>query len=279
MVDERGELDFAIEVAKEAGEILMRYYRSGYATDWKGENDPVTSADREANEFILARLKEKFPDYGFLAEESVDDGSRLEKERVWIVDPLDGTRDFIDGVPQFAAMIGLAVEGRPVLGVVNQVAADKLFYGVVGEGAWLESGGKLEVLRVSCNDDLSRATMTVSRSHRSPLIEEVEKKLGIAREVISGSVGVKVGLLVTRQVDLYVHPTLGIGIKEWDTCGPEAILEAAGGRMTDCWGDPLQYNKPNVYHLRGVVATNGVLHEKVVKATSEVCGKAALGDG
>jgi len=268
------ELRFAIEVAREAGDILMRYYRSGYSTDWKGENDPVTSADRAVNEFILEQLQAEFPDHGFLAEESSDDRERLKKERVWIVDPLDGTRDFIDGVPQFAAMIGLAVDGRPVLGVVNQVAAGKLFYGVVGEGAWLESGGERTRLHVSRNDDLSKAAITVSRSHRSPLIGEVERKLGVAREVISGSVGVKVGLIVTQEVDLYVHPTLGIGIKEWDTCGPEAILRAAGGRMSDCWGEPLQYNKPNVYHLKGVVATNGILHEQVVRVTSDVCGKA-----
>ena len=268
------ELRFAIEVAREAGDILMRYYRSNYSTDWKGENDPVTSADRAVNEFILEKLRGEFPDYGFLAEESSDDRGRLKKERVWIVDPLDGTRDFIDGVPQFAAMIGLAVDGRPVLGVVNQVAAGKLFYGVVGEGAWLESDGERTRLHVSRNGDLSKAAITVSRSHRSPLIGEVEQKLRVAREVISGSVGVKVGLIVTREVDLYVHPTLGIGIKEWDTCGPEAILIAAGGKMSDCWGEPLQYNKQNVYHLKGVVATNGILHDKVVRVTSEVCGKA-----
>ena len=268
------ELRFVIEVAREAGDILMRYYRSDYSTDWKGENDPVTSADRAVNEFILEKLRGEFPDYGFLAEESSDDRGRLKKERVWIVDPLDGTRDFIDGVPQFAAMIGLAVDGRPVLGVVNQVAAGKLFYGVVGEGAWLESDGERTRLHVSRNDDLSKAAITVSRSHRSPLIGEVEQKLRVAREVISGSVGVKVGLIVTQEVDLYVHPTLGIGIKEWDTCGPEAILIAAGGKMSDCWGEPLQYNKPNVYHLKGVVATNGILHDKVVRVTSEVCGKA-----
>jgi 3'(2'), 5'-bisphosphate nucleotidase len=267
------ELAFAIEVARDAGKILMRYYRGDYRTDWKGENDPVTSADREVNEFILERLRREFPDYGFLAEESSDNRDRLEKDRVWIVDPLDGTRDFIDRVPQFAAMIGLAVDGRPVLGVVNQVAAGKLFYGKVGEGAWLEFKGDRQPLHVSNNRDLFKAAITVSRSHRSPLTEEIEEKLGVAREVVSGSVGVKIGLIATRQVDIYVHPSLGIGIKEWDTCGPEAILVAAGGMMSDCWGEPLLYNQPNVYHMKGVVATNKVLHDEVIRATSEVCGR------
>jgi 3'(2'), 5'-bisphosphate nucleotidase len=265
------ELEFAIRIAQEAGEIVMRYYRREVETDWKGFNDPVTAADREANEFLVQEIRAEFPDDGILAEESADDLSRLTKDRVWIVDPLDGTRDFMDGVPQFAVMVGLAVNGRPALGVVNQVAAKRIFHAIVGGEAKMLTPEGARTLHVSHRSDISEMTMAVSRSHRPPLVEVVEEKLGIRREIASGSVGVKVGLLALGEVDIYVHP--GRGVKEWDTCAPEAVLIAAGGRMTDCFGRTLAYNQPDVYRRHGIVATNGLVHDRVVEVTREAMTK------
>ncbi len=261
------ELELALRIAQKAGEIVMKYYRRDLSVDWKGYNDPVTAADREANEFLVREIRSAFPDDGILAEESADDLSRLDKERVWIVDPLDGTRDFMDGVPQFAVMVGLAVNGRPALGVVNQVAAERIFYAVVGGEAKMLTPEGTRALHVSRRRDLSEMTIAVSRSHRPPLVEVVEERLGIRREIASGSVGVKVGLLALGEVDVYVHP--GRGVKEWDTCAPEAVLMAAGGRMTDCFGRTLAYNQRDVHRRQGIVATNGLIHDRVVEVTRE----------
>ena len=265
------ELEFAIRIAEAAGEIVMKYYQREVEVDWKGYNDPVTVADREANEFLVHEICSAFPDDGILAEESVDDLARLDRKRVWIVDPLDGTRDFMDGVPQFAVMVGLAVDGRPALGVVNQVAAERIFYAVVGGEAKMLTPGGTRTLHVSRRSNISEMTIAVSRSHRPPLVETLKERLGIKQEISSGSVGVKIGLLALGDVDIYVHP--GQGVKEWDTCAPEAVLIAAGGRMTDCFGSTLAYNQPDVHRRRGIVATNGLIHDQVVAVTREAMGK------
>ncbi len=265
------ELEFALRIAEAAGEIVMKYYRREIATEWKGYNDPVTVADREANEFLVREIRSAFPDDGILAEESVDDLARLDRKRVWIVDPLDGTRDFIEGVPQFAVMVGLAVDGRPALGVVNQVAAERLFYATVGNEARMRTPDGVRTLHVSNRRDISEMAIAVSRSHRPPLVDTLKERLGIKQEISSGSVGVKIGLLALGEVDIYVHP--GQGVKEWDTCAPEAVLIAAGGRMTDCFGNTLAYNQPDVHRRNGIVATNGLVHDQVVAVTRETMGK------
>ncbi len=257
------ELKYAENLVREAGKILMRFYESNYEINTKKQNEPVTQADKASNEFITTQLQKNFPDYGILAEESKDDFKRLILERVWLVDPMDGTREFIDKIGQFSVMIGLVEKHRPVLGVVFQPTTNKLYSAVKNQGAYLTIGNERTRLRVSDVEEITKMRLVVSRSHRAKLVDAMKEALGIQQEVSSGSVGLKVGLLAEAQSDLYLHPNSKT--KEWDTCAPDIILQEAGGIMTDLWGEPLQYNKQDVYNRRGFIASNGRRHFEIVE--------------
>jgi len=209
-------------------------------------------------------LKREFPDDGILAEESVDTERRLAKSRVWMVDPLDGTNGFIDGNGDFAVQIGLAVNGQCVLGVVYQPLTGVLYRAVRGAGTWIERPEfEAEQAMVSDTKTLSEMRLAASRSHRSPRMNRVIEQLGFEAEVQRGSVGIKIGLLVEQQCDVYIH--LSSRTKQWDTCAPEVILTEAGGRISDLFGYPLNYNVPDVQNRNGLVASNGVSHDQIIE--------------
>ncbi|OLE51902.1 MAG: hypothetical protein AUG51_20775 [Acidobacteria bacterium 13_1_20CM_3_53_8] len=261
------ELAVALELAREAGAEILKFYDEPIRVEQKrsaGGIEPVTEADRAANELIVHRLARKFPDDGILAEESVDTAVRLSKRRVWMIDPLDGTTGFIDRNGDFAVQIGLAVDGESVMGVVYQPLADTLYWAARGRGSWIERPG-LETTRaqVSGRNILDQMRMAASRTHRSARLDMVVEKLGVKEEVRRGSVGVKVGLIVEQQCDLYVH--LSPRSKQWDTCAPEIILTEAGGRLTDLFGQPFRYNALDVQNRNGIVATNGAAHAKIIE--------------
>lgn len=262
------ELQVALNLAREAGAAILEHYDEPVRVERKIDaNDyvePVTEADRTANELIVSRLQTEFPDDGILAEESIDTERRLSKRRVWMVDPLDGTNGFIARDGDFAVQIGLAIEGTSVLGVVYQPLPDVLYWATAGGGAWIEhQGGTAERARVSDESNLHSMRLAASRSHRSPRMDKVVSALEIREEVNRGSVGVKIGLIIERQCDLYVH--LSPRTKQWDTCAPEAILSEAGGRLTDLFGQPLSYNSPEVQNRNGVVASNSTSHGEVIR--------------
>lgn len=240
---------FAEQVAREAGAAVLAVWGAVREEDKQGS--PVTEADRSANAIIVDGLRSRFPEDGILSEESRDSMDRLAKRRVWVVDPLDGTREFIDGIPEFAVMIGLAVEGRAVLGVVYCPATRRLYSAVDGGGAWVEQDGGREPLRAQAWDGGS-LRMVGSRSHPDARIEAIQAVLGITDVAPSGSVGVKCARVAEGDRDLYVHPVPYL--KEWDTCAPEVILREAGGDVVDCAGAPLSYNKPDPRQPYGILA-------------------------
>ncbi len=261
------ELQTAVALARTAGAAILDLYEGPINVEQKAYNDdlePVTQADRIANELIVAGLKREFPDDGILAEESIDTKRRLEKSRVWMVDPLDGTNGFIDGNGDFAVQIGLAEEGRCALGVVYQPLTGVLYRAVTGEGTWIERPQfEPERAHVSDKRDLSRMRLAASRSHRSPRMNKVVTRFGFREEVQRGSVGIKVGLLIEQQCDVYIH--LSPRTKQWDTCAPEVILREAGGRITDLFGYPLKYNVPDVQNRNGLVSSNGAAHDQIIQ--------------
>jgi 3'(2'), 5'-bisphosphate nucleotidase len=263
-----GELLVALELAREAGAAIMGFYEGPIQIEQKddaGAREPVTEADRTANDLIVKRLEREFPDDGILAEESVDTARRLDKRRVWMVDPMDGTNGFIDRNGDFAVQIGLAEEGDCVLGVVYQPVNGVLYRAVRGEGAWIEKPGQVpKQARVSQQRVLQQMRLAASRSHRSPRMDKVVKAFKVREEVRRGSVGVKVGLIVEQVSDLYIH--LSPRTKQWDTCAPEIILREAGGKLTDLFGGPIQYNAREVQNRNGLVASNGVAHEAILDA-------------
>lgn len=262
------ELQLALRLAREAGATILEFYKSPLRVERKVDADehtePVTEADRAANELIVQALRHEFPADGLLAEESIDTERRLTKRRVWMVDPLDGTSGFIARDGDFAVQIGLAVEGRSVLGVVYQPLPDVLYWAAENAGAWIERAGFApERGEVTKEREVGRMRLAASRSHRSPRMDRVLRAFGIKEEVRRGSVGVKIGLIVEQQCDLYVH--LSPRTKQWDTCAPEIILTEAGGRLTDLFGQPLRYNHPDVQNRNGIVATNDAAHQRIIE--------------
>ena len=261
-------MSIALELAREAGAAILDFYEGPLDIEQKAGADdyePVTQADRVANEIIVSRLLKEFPADGILAEESVDTPHRLDKQRVWMIDPLDGTTGFIEGNGDFAVQIGLTENGSCMLGVVYQPLTGVLYRAVLGKGSWIERPGLAPArARVSDHEDISTMRLAASRSHRSPRMDKVVQAFGLREEVLRGSVGIKVGLIVEQQCDLYIH--LSPRTKQWDTCAPEVILHEAGGRLTDLFGQPLRYNELDLQNRNGVVASNGVSHEGVVES-------------
>jgi 3'(2'), 5'-bisphosphate nucleotidase len=261
------ELDVAINLARAAGGAIMAQYKEPLRIEQKNYDDdvePVTQADRIANELIVNGIKQEFPSDGILAEESIDTEHRLSKSRVWMVDPLDGTNGFIDGNGDFAVQIGLVENGEPLAGVVYLPLADTLYRAVIGGGTWIERP-QLEPARVRVSDRKTFVEMRLaaSRSHRSPRMNKVVQRFNFREEVQRGSVGIKIGLLVEQQCDVYIH--LSPRTKQWDTCAPQLILTEAGGRLTDLFGQPLNYNVPDVNNRNGLVASNGAAHALIIE--------------
>lgn len=262
------EIEVATELGRAAGAILLKHYHSPFLVEQKvnalQELEEVTAADREANDLIVHRLLTEFPDDGILAEESKDTERRLAKERVWLIDPMDGTKNFIQRDGDFAVQIGLAVKGEVVAGVVYQPVRDVLYRAALGEGSWIEERDKPAArLRVSNEMKAANMVLASSRSHRSPRMERVVDSFGFRNEMRRGSVGVKIGLIAEQQADIYLH--LSPSTKQWDTCAPQIILEEAGGRLTDLFGEPLRYNGVRIDNRNGIVATNGAAHQMVIE--------------
>ena len=256
------ELDAAHAIALAAADVVRSYAGKKVRVDSKAGNEPVTEADHAANALIVERLRAAFPDDAILSEELPDDGSRQGAERVWMVDPIDGTSDFILGDSGFAVMIGLLIAGRPTVGVVSQPTARKTYAGIVGQGAWLETVEGRKPMTTSTLSGPPGIRLVASKTHRTPRVDAVKRALGITDEINIGSVGLKIGLVAENARDLYVYT--GGRTKIWDTCGPEAILVAAGGRVTDLDGKPLVYATTDLYNRRGIVASNGPLHDHVI---------------
>ena len=262
-----GELKIALDLARAAGAAILAQYKKPLHVEQKTsaeDVEPVTQADRIANELIVNGLKREFPSDGILAEESIDTARRLSKSRVWLVDPLDGTNGFIDGNGDFAVQIGLVEEGEPVIAVVYLPLVDTLYRAVIGGGAWLERPQQeTERVHVSARKTFAEMRLAASRSHRSPRMNKVVQRFNFREEVQRGSVGIKIGLLVEQQCDVYIH--LSPRTKQWDTCAPQLVLTEAGGQLTDLFGQPLNYNVPDVNNRNGLVASNGVAHELIVE--------------
>ena len=258
-------MQVAQDLARRAGKLIMEIYATDFAVEFKANDptNPVTLADREANRLIVDGLRGAFPDDSVLAEESADDASRLGRSRLWCVDPIDGTKEFVSRNDQFVVMIGLAIDGAAKLGVLYQPTRQQLICGAEGQ-CFLEDPLGSKALRVSQQANANAATAVVSRSHRSRTVEKVAQHMRIQRTVPIGSVGLKVAELARGSADIYISAS--DKTHEWDACGPEAVLVAAGGRVSDCLGQPLVYNKESTQTPYGILGTNGLLHQACVDA-------------
>ena len=262
------EREVAVALARRAAALVMGFWRTKLEVEKKAGDEPVTAADRAASDLIVAGLREAFPEDAVLSEEVPDDGSRLGHRRVWMIDPIDGTRDFIAGDTGFAVMIGLCIDGRPDLGVLALPAFDELLVGVIGpsgekEGWKEDQQGRRAPLVTTTVAGPPGIRLVASKSHRTKHVDTFRQALSITDELNVGSIGLKVAMVADGRRDLYVYP--GSRTKLWDACGPEAVLRAAGGRMTDVHGQPLDYTRAQLTNSHGLVASNGPLHEPVIK--------------
>jgi 3'(2'), 5'-bisphosphate nucleotidase len=208
------ERSIAIELAKQAGAAILPLYRDGTDVLYKAKREPVTEADLTANRIITEGLRRHFPNDAILSEESVDDAERLKFERVWIVDPLDGTKEFVDHVDQFVVMIGLAIQGIPVVGAVYQPVTNRLWHAASGQGAIFEDSGQARPARVGQRTSADGLRLVVARSHHFPGVEELLRKLGITEVHQIGSVGLKVSAIAIDDADcMSMFPT---HYAEWD---------------------------------------------------------------
>jgi 3'(2'), 5'-bisphosphate nucleotidase len=263
------EVEAAVATAREAGKVILDHYATEFLTEQKLGYDnfyePVTVADRDASKIIVKGLTAAFPEDAILSEEEADDlETRMAARRVWIIDPIDGTAGFVGRDDDFGVQIGMIEDGVPTVGVVYMPAYDILMYAAKGRGAFIENrGGTAKRLATSTKTDTSQLVAAASRHHPSKRMKRIRQAFGFKRSIERGSVGVKAGLIAQGECDIYLSP--GRRTKLWDTCGPQVILEEAGGRFTDLFGDPLQYARRGLQNYNGILATNGAAHDAIVK--------------
>ena len=265
MDDYTRELEAAVVAAQEAGRIILGHYGAGgVAVETKPDDSPVTIADRQANDAIVQLLRATFPDDAILSEETPDDQARLGRSRVWIVDPLDGTRDFVARTGDFCVHVALAVDGIPTVGVVHQPVADATFQAVRGQGAVVDQAGARTPLRVSPTATAAEVRVGVSRLNISADLRQALAASGLDRRAVAIGASVKLMAVARGTLDAVVSFTAAE--REWDTCAPEVIVREAGGRYTDLDGGPLRYNQPDTARRRGTLVTNGACHAELLAA-------------
>ena len=242
MASERGDVDrdlaFAIAAARAAGERVMALRASGR---WQGEM-LADIGDQAADGLLQGLIRGRYPDDGLLSEETADSPDRLSHHRCWIVDPLDGTREFSELREDWAVHVALVLGGRCALGAVALPASGHVLWGVAIEGrerSGLEGEGRL--LRGDSPGPAS-ARVVVSRSHTPDWVGRFCEHLGAGLPLPCGSAGYKTARIVLGDADVYVHKK---GLKEWDTCAPETVARALGWTVCRLRGEEHRYNQPD----------------------------------
>lgn len=269
----------AIAAAIKAWDVIAPFHKGSYGIYQKAGEGPATDADIAADRAILDHLQAQFPaaQFGYLTEETEKDDERLRHRYCWIIDPIDGTREFIEGRDDFAVHIGLAGPASPdgpivaLVGVVYMPKAGILYHAVKGQGAFARDmvTGNDRRLEVSSTDKLGDARLVVTRAADAlgpqRRLTRAVARLGVRDVYTLGSLGVKVAEVVEGRADFYMNASHK-SCKEWDVCAPAIVLEEAGGRISQVAGDPILYNKVDYYVHHGLIASNGVLHERIVKS-------------
>jgi len=248
------------EAVRQAGALAMRYFR-GRVVQWeKKPGDPVSEADHAVDDFLMERLVGARPDYGWLSEESEDDPARLEAERVWIVDPIDGTRAFLKGKPEFTVCAALAVAGRPRAAAVFNPATDEFFEARAGGGARLNG----RPLAVSTRRGPRGLELLASRrtfEHHHWLTE-----LPRARFTALNSIAYRLALVAAGRFDAAISL---LPKSDWDIAAAELLVREAGGRLTTAEGEALLYNQANVRHP-SVLAAPPAVHRHLLEIVGDL---------
>ncbi len=247
-----------IEITRAAGDAIMRYYCSSYTVKDKSIGNPVTDADYASNTLLHKQLKALLPDAGWLSEETIDQPDRFSRKRIWVVDPLDGTKEFIMGIPEFAVSVALVENGQPIVGVVYNPAAEELFYGAKDRGVFF-NGNRM---RVTGRTKLEGALIEASRSECKR--GEFKPFEDIFKIRIMGGTAYKLARVAVGLCDA----SWSRGPKnEWDICAGALLVTEAGGRCVDLNNSPFTFNRPNTL-VSGFIADNGNLHDNIIAILS-----------
>ena len=272
-----------------AADILLAYGRGeqppygfpkALSVDEGGEG-PVSAADLAVNQWLLEGLAKAYPDAGWTllseetAKEQLTAGEPLDAEWLWILDPLDGTKDFLQGTGEYAVHLALVHRGEAVLGVVLQPLLEDLWFGLVPEGrAWRENrAGEQQPAQLSRRQALGELVLVASRNHRDQRLEQLLEALALGDTKAIGSVGGKVATILRGETDVYISLSGKSAPKDWDMAAPEAVLKAAGGAFTHADGAPLRYNTGDVRQAGCLIASHGVSHQELCAKAAEAMGR------
>ena len=253
------QLETIIDAITKAGDKILEIYESDFQVEKKDDNSPITKADLESNKIIKeSLLQTKIP---ILSEEDADDKSRTDSDKVWIVDPLDGTQDFVNKTGEFTVMVGLVENHVPIMGLVYWPTEKKLFFAERGLGAFCHDSEGWAKISVRGVEEITEPLALVSRHHLSDKEKKMLEQLEIKNTANIGS-SLKVMEIASGRADIYLTSTNKM--KQWDTAASHCIISEAGGKMTDISGNDLVYNTESVNHENGLLVTNGIIHEEVV---------------
>ena len=254
------EFELAQEAALAAGNEILKVYKKDFSSQLKDDDSPITQADLKSNQTIKKILSKT--GYSILSEEDKDNKKRLEQNRVWIIDPLDGTTDFVNKTGEFTVMIALVEEKKPILGVIYIPTQNTLFVAQKNFGAWRSNKNSWQRIHVSIESDISKCKAVGSRFHISDDEKKLLERLEIKKFTSVGS-SLKVTQICSGAAEIYLTTTNKM--KEWDTCASYCLVSETGGKMTDMNGNDLSYNNQNVIHQNGILVTNGLVHDKILK--------------
>jgi 3'(2'), 5'-bisphosphate nucleotidase len=274
-------LAIARSVSWGAAEILQAYYRGevnrGNLDIQEDKKDgPVTAADLATNHYILEKLQDALgtEQFGYLSEETHQGEEAIAHDWVWIIDPLDGTRDFIDRTGEYAIHIALADRGRPVVSVVAVPEAEKIYFAARGQGTFVETRqGEVQPIRVSQRNSIEELYFVASRIHRDRRFQKLIESLPFRGVNYVGSVGCKIATILEQRSDVYISLSGKSAPKDWDFAAPELILTEAGGQFTYFNGEPIQYNRGDVRQWGGIMASNGQCHETLCRMATETLAR------
>jgi len=260
------ELELVKRTILEVGALLLEHYNDPRGIEEKDNGTPVSDADKEASGYISRKLISRFPGYGILDEELPDNGSRFKNKFCWVVDPLDGTKNFLAKGNDFCTLIGLIRNHKPVLGVTYAPKKDELAYAVAGQGAYIEIAGETRQLSIDPSEEIRMLMgMTASEDKVNDAVARLEpesfKRMSTARKTVEVAKG--------TATLFYVPTTDGTkGMSLWDICAPSVILEEAGGSVTDVFGNLIDYSQKETLLRNGIVASNGIIHDWVLEVLS-----------
>jgi 3'(2'), 5'-bisphosphate nucleotidase len=250
------ELEVALKAVNSVRELILEIYNSSdLGVEIKEDNSPVTKADKAADKKIREILSTAFPLYSLLTEESVDDKSRLKNDYVWIVDPIDGTKDFVAKNDEFTVNIGLSYKHKAVLGVILVPVTGEIYFATEGDGAFYKKNKDAKPERIHCNKKSKDVTTLVSNFHSNQTeMDMIKKHSDIIKHQRKLGATLKGCTIAKGEAEMSYR--FSSNTKEWDTCAMQIIVEEAGGHLLKFDGTPIRYNREDVYNHDGYIICN-----------------------